>query len=258
MKKAIAYAVAAVLAGLSGAVSAAGEVKLQEVTSIVSTKYGQSQQGTSLQASVKKLAFSKQVYAHYQKLDGSWVDLPLSYVRAAGEGQELWATSIPLPVNTTQDLQFALKYVVNGQTYWDNNNGNNYFIPKNSGATLGSGLNVYNLYFQPTLRVGVSDTTLSGVAVLKNLAVQKDVTVQYSTDNWVTVKTAVATYSSTPWAGAYSSAPNPNAAGYEVWNFALNVGNATEVAYAIKYVVNGETHWDNNFGQNYRTTLVRQ
>jgi hypothetical protein len=258
MNKAVWYGMGVFLAASSSLASAAGEVKLQEVTSIVSSKYGQSQQGTTIQATIKNLAFSKQVFAHYQRVDGTWTDLPLAYVRATGDGKEVWSTSLGLPLNTTQDVQFALKYVVNGQTYWDNNNGANYFVPKDSGATLGAGVNVYAHSYQPAIRLGVSDQYVHGAVVLKNLAVQKDVTVQYSTDNWATTRTAVATFALNPWTGAYSSAQNPNAAGFEVWNYTLNVGGANEVAYAIRYVVNGETHWDNNFGQNYRTNIERQ
>lgn len=259
MKKAIWTALGLGLVACSTGATAAGEVRLQQVTSIVSSKYGISQQGSTFEANVANLAYNKQVFAHYKREDGSWVDLPLTYSRPAGSGREIWTTSYSPPLNTTVDLQFALKYVVNGQTYWDNNNGGNYFVPKDSGAHLGAGINVLNLYHQPTVRLGVSDTSVYGAAALRNLAVLKDVTIVYSTDNWATTKSTTATYSPNHWAGAYSSAANPNADGIEVWPFSLNVGaGASQVDYAIRYTVNGEVHWDNNGGQNYRSALVRQ
>jgi len=259
MKHAIWHSIGLAFALASGAATAAGEVKLQQVTSIVSSKYGISQQGTTFQANVANLAYNKQVYAHYKREDGSWIDIPLSYTRAAGAGREIWTAPFGLPLNTTNDVQFALRYVANGQTYWDNNNGSNYFVPKDSGTTLGPGLKVYNLYHQDTARIGASDQYVYGTAVLKNLAVNKAVTVVYSTDNWATTKTASASYSPNHWAGAYSSAPNPNGAGDEAWTFSLQVGTAaTQVDYAVRYVVNGETFWDNNGGGNYRTVIVRQ
>jgi hypothetical protein len=259
MKNAIWQGVGLGLAMCSTLAVAAGEIKLQLASSIVSSKYGISQQSSTFEANVANLAYNKQVFAHYKQSDGTWVDLPLSYNRSVGSGREIWSTSYSPPLNSTIDLQFALKYVVNGQTYWDNNNGNNHFVPKDSGAHLGAGINVYNLYYQPTVRLGLSDQYVYGAAALKNLAVLKDVTVVYSTDNWTTTKYASASYSPNHWAGAYSSAPNPNAAGFEVWPFSLNVGTgASQVDYAIRYTVNGEVHWDNNGGQNYRSALVRQ
>jgi len=259
MKNAVWQGLGALLAVVSFGAHAAGEVKLQQVTSIVSSKYGISQQGTTFEANVANLAYSKQVYAHYKREDGTWIDIPLAYNRAAGNGREIWTAPYGLPLNTTNDVQFALKYIVNGQTYWDNNGGSNYFVPKDSGATLGPGLNVYNLYYQPTSRVGANDAYQYGTVVVRNLAVTKDIAVVYSTDNWATSKTASTTYSPNHWTGAYSSATNPNAAGFEAWAFSLHVGTtATQVDYAIRYTVNGETFWDNNGGQNYRTTIVRQ
>jgi len=259
MKKAIWNVVGLGLAVWSTVATAAGEIKLQQVTSIVSTKYGISQQGSTFEANVANLAYNKQVFAHYKREDGTWVDLPLTYSRSAGSGREIWTTSYSPPLNTTIDLQFALKYVVNGQTYWDNNAGGNYFVPKDSGAHLGAGINIHNLYHQPAVRLGYSDAYVYGAAALRNLAVLKDVTIVYSTDNWVTTKSTTASYSPNHWAGAYSSAANPNADGIEVWPFSLNVGTgATQVDYAIRYTVNGEVHWDNNGGQNFRSSLVRQ
>ena len=59
------------------------------------------------------------------------------------------------------------------------------------------------------------------------------------------------------WSSAYSTAANPNSYGYETWNFKLDVGNATQVEYAISYTANGQTYWDNNYGRNYFTRIVR-
>ena len=49
--------------------------------------------------------------------------------------------------------------------------------------------------------------------------------------------------------------PNPNAAGFEEWTFGLDVGSATSVEYAIAYTADGQTYWDNNFGDNYTSVI---
>lgn len=259
MKQSIRATVALAIATTWTGAHAAGEVTLQQVTSTVSSRYGMSQQGTTFEANVANIAFNKQVFAHYRGPDGAWVDVPLTFKRRLGEGREIWSGGLGLPLNTTHDVQFALKYVVNGQTYWDNNRGANYFVPKDSGASLGAGVKVYDLYHQATARLGTTDTHVHGTVVLKNLAVAKAVDVVYSTDRWASSGTVAATYSPSHWAGAYSTAANPNGTGHEVWVYSLPVDtSATQVEYAIRYRVNGETFWDNNGGLNYRTSIERQ
>lgn len=99
--------------------------------------------------------------------------------------------------------------------------------------------------------------TFTGQVTLKNLAYAKQVEIVYTVDGWQTQRQASAAYSSTFWYGAYSSASNPNALGAEEWTFGLDVSGGSTVEYAIAYTVDGQTYWDNNFGHNYRATLVR-
>lgn len=237
---------------------AVNEVKFQKVQSVVSTRYGQSQQNVRFEANVANLAFAKQVFAHMRRTDGSWFDLPLSFNRRISNNREIWEGSYSPPLNTPHDLLFTLKYVVNGQTYWDNNGGQNYAMARDAGSKLASGLNVYNGNYSPTMALGASESHVYGWATVRNLAFAKVVRVRYSTDNWATTKIANASYSPYFWSSWYSSATNPNQYGFEEWRFSLNVGTAaTQVAYAIEYTVNGQTWWDNNYGRNYHTAIVR-
>lgn len=197
---------------------------------------------------VDNLSPQKQVFIH-TKQNNIWKDLPLKFDHSVANGKEVWTQSFerPHPTTTGQvvaDLEFDVKYQVNGKTYWDNNNGNNYLIQNrdNSGGTILFATNVS----LDSVRVD-SFGQMDGLIDVKNLASNKQIKVVYSTDNWATVKTASATFS-----GIFSDLKN------EEWHFILDVNSADrQVVYAISYTVNGNTYWDNNFGVNYYTILTQ-
>ena len=254
------FGVLLALFGLMGslAASAAGEIQLLRAQSSVSYAEGLHYQQPTIDALVANLGYTKQVSVHLLNAQGVWVDIPLSYSRPAGAGYELWSANRTafdgLLGYSTLNLTFALKYVVNGQTYWDNNGGKNYSVAADSGSYLPV-LNVYNSNYQAQVYASQGGPYIYGTVTVRNIAYAKQITVIYSTDNWVTTQTAVATYSPNYWLNAYSSASNPNQYGFEEWTFGINTGTATKVQYAIAYAVNGQTYWDNNFGQNYSVTI---
>lgn len=240
------------LALMSSTAFAAGEVKLLKVNSIHTT-YKNSYHRGRFEAIVANLAYAKQVSIYMKKSDGTWADFPLAYNRAATAGNEVWAADFANNLPSYADpLEFAVKYQVNGQTYWDNNNGANYKIARNGGTILVN-TNVYGNYRAEDYASNV----YYGVVTVKNLAPTKDIKVHYSTDGWQTTKVANATFNPYYWNNAYSSVTNPNSYGFEEWQFQLDVGVAPQVEYAIRYNVNGQTYWDNNFGRNYVTRLLR-
>lgn len=259
MKKIISLFLALSLSAFSFAAMAANEVQLLRAWSLVSTRYGMSVQQPRFDVVVANLAYAKQVYVHLKKADGRWVDVPLAFNRAADNGREVWSGTYTNSDQNgltfqTWDPEFSIKYVVNGQTYWDNNGGKNYVIGRDTGNFL-KGVNVLHADWQPT--VSAYGTQFHGSVTVRNVAYTKQVRVVYSTDGWKTSKTAWATFNPHLWAGAYSSASNPNSYGFEEWSFTLDVGTASQVEYAIAYNANGLTVWDNNFGRNYKTLLQR-
>lgn len=237
--------------------NAAGEVNLLKAQSMESSYKGYWLTG-KFEAQVKNLGYNKLVSIYLKTKDGSWVDYPLSYSRS-GYNIELWSADFNLYTlpNTDNTLEFAVKYQVNGNTYWDNNGGNNYKHPKNGGSLLGNGFKVYNGVFSPEISLGTTETTWSGYATVQNIAYSKIVQVKYSTDGWATSKIANATYNPYFWNSSYFVIANPNTLGFEEWNFKLDVGNASQVEYAIAYSVSGQTYWDNNLGRNYYSRIVR-
>lgn len=244
---------------MANAAFAANEISFQKGSSIVSTRYGQSSQSMIFEVTVDNLGANKQVFAHVNTPSSSWVDVPLSFNRAISGNREVWRGSFSRPLNTVFDVEVAFKYVVNGQTYWDTNNNQNYNIASDSGHLLASGLNVYKNNYTTSITIPTAATTIPGGVTVRNLGASKTVNVHYTTDNWATTSVANASFDAFAWSGAYSSAPNPNQYDSEEWAYSLNVGTtATEIEYKIEYVINGQTYWDDNTGLNYHSTIVRQ
>jgi hypothetical protein len=238
--------VAALVLGPSAA-SAADEVKLLRAVSYDHSTIGQegnTWQDLYFDVKVKNLAFQKQVFVHIQDPCGgtSWVDVQGAFVQAAGpDGYELWRVTKGIGAfGGKGPFTFVVGYTVNGVTYWDNNNGNNFVVPVNQPLPS----NVQGLVLgDPNVLVRaatVASGTFSGEIHLRNIAFSKAVTVVYTTDNWATQHNLSASY-----------AAGPTGNGFEAWSFSTSVGSATSVQFAVSYTVNGQTYWDNNFNMNY-------
>ena len=188
--------------------------------------------------------------------EGNWTNLPASYLAPSGNGQELWRASYHRSSNL-HDLEFVVRYEVAGQVYWDNNNGQNYYVAANAGVYLAPGFTVLANSFAPyTINYAPGQPfQFYGSVAVQNIDYAKSVTIVYSTDGWQTVNEVSAQYSPGYYYGMYSSTSNPNQFGVEVWTFNMNLGYATEVEYAIRYEVNGQTFWDNNNGLDYYTEI---
>lgn len=178
-------------------------------------------------------ASNKAVYVHYETAtQEEWLDAQASYVGKLDANTELWKAS----VSGMGTGQFAIKYIGDGQVYWDNNNGNDYSNSDVLGTAIVSA---------QRLRYAQNGYYLS-VAV-KNLAYNKVVRVRYTLDNWATYQDADLTYSA-PITGTNN----------ELWSTTLNVPTFTDgFEFCIYYQVNGQTYWDNNFGSNYDSSYYR-
>ncbi len=224
-------------------------------------------------AEVANLAYTKKVYVHHKMNDGTWADFPLSYMKAGDNGSEIWGMelsyggygSVIVP-GTNIDLsangfgtEYTLKYVVNGQIFWDNNGGRNYTVANpyaSDGMYLQNGLNISADTYHSTYNKYNTGRELQVYADVRNISYQKDIKLVYSTDDWKTVKYATVNFLQYYSVGNGSVLPNPNVYGIEKWSVIVSLGNAdTKVSYALSYKVNGVEYWDNNFGKNY--TLYR-
>lgn len=175
-------------------------------------------------------AANKAVYVHHRTYAGSWEDTAATYVTKLDANTEIWKATI----FGTNVGQYSIKYVGDGQTYWDNNNGDNY--------------SCYDVFGQANVRAARSYSQIPSsynIRVnVKNLAYAKVVKVRYTQDNWATYQDVNLSYQYTRTDTDIDT---------EVWSVALNLDadKMDSFHYCISYEVNGQTYWDNNFGANF-------
>lgn len=200
---------------------------------------------------VRNIAYDKQVYVHHQLMDSSWVDIPASYIRQCNSTYELWGLdSTEVFGQSSFGNQFVVKYIVLGQTYWDNNNGANYTLLTPVSHMEGPGPMLGN-YINVLLRdVSSFDGYPAAYIDIRNIAYVKDVRFIYTNNNWATYVTLNAVYQSYTRTdfGSYIYWPN----GYGVERWKVDLSNITlPIQFYISYTVNGQTYYDNNYCSNY-------
>ncbi|MFP2910843.1 endonuclease [Pyxidicoccus sp. 3LFB2] len=250
-------ALLALLAGLalgftSTPALAADEIRLLKAHSAVSSRYGQVWQDVTYTLVVKNLAYEKFVYVYQKEPGGSWVNLPGTYVGPAGAGHELWQVTRQYaawttPPEATRDLEFVPRLVVGGTSYWDNNWGANYHLGRSDGPML------HNTNVLSAGSIWRDNGDLDVSVDVKNLGYTKNVVVVYTTDGWATSHEAPASYVS-GYTYAYSYIQSPNAKNVERWQAHVPAIPGTALQFYVRYQVNGQTYWDNNFGYNYAHT----
>ncbi|TAA46938.1 carbohydrate-binding protein [Corallincola spongiicola] len=249
----------------------AAQVDLIKGSSILHSRYGYNWQSFSFDIRVDNLTFDKKVSIHYRDSDGIWYDRPAVFAGSIDNSQELWqagwerVTSSPYEKKEPLELEYVIKYEVDGTTYWDNNDGQNYRLfvgegeqittPVYADFSVASKPSVYNYNGQETKVPGSFRVSL----FLQNLGYAKEVKIHYSYDNWATTYVGDAVFQAQRYLG-YASIHYPNDYGTEYWAFTTRGdeaqdSSATQVDYAISYTVNGETYWDNNFGNNYQVPV---
>ncbi|WP_054943111.1 carbohydrate-binding protein [Paenibacillus ihuae] len=202
--------------------------------------------GFSGNIEVSNLGYQKTVTIHYTPGDGKWYDTNASYQAPTDSTHEKWGFMVSTDImnnnnpqlTNAQTIQFAIKYQVNGQTYWDNNNGQNYSVSRfNESSTILGKPQVLRAYDD------LYKNTFSGSIYVKNLDYSKEVKIKYTTDNWNTTREGYASY----------SMPGNSDGSVEIWNFSFNNidPSVTQIQYAISYTAIGQTYWDNNYENNY-------
>ncbi|MEK4511393.1 hypothetical protein EJP82_03715 [Paenibacillus anaericanus] len=232
------------LGSLISASAAGNEVSL--IDSQITRFYKSGFVGFNGNIEVENLGPTKAVTVHYTTDDVTWYDTSASYVGPTTSSKEKWRFEISTSNSTTEHselkdlnfVKFAIKYDVNGQTYWDNNGYANYYNTPNNYSPTSIILGEPNLLNSHAYLIG---DTFDGSIFVKNVSPNKTVKVVYTTDNWATTQEGYASYN--------GSANNLNSV--EFWNFNFYVPNATEVKYAISLTAGGQTYWDNNYGNNF-------
>ena len=234
--------------------AARSHVALVEARSFYTSHYGIGSVNRSFTIRVKNSAYDKTVAVHHRKKDGSWLDLNAYYYDTAEDGYETWKASISWNSQYsgayTYGEEFAVKYTVNGSTYWDNNNGNNYHMVRHAGVLLGEDTNV-RLYHAGKYSYSGKTVLFCAVSV-KNIDYDKTVKIIYTTDNWNTTETVDAKYNSMYFPSYSSPVNSPNANGVEHWSYSIEKpGEGHNFEFAVSYELNGVTYWDNNYGRNF-------
>lgn len=238
---------------LSSMAFADGEVRLLSVFSSIGSHYANRWQNSKVKIAVKNLGVEKKVFLHMNDGSGEWRDIPVKFEENINGGWDLF-TSSGFTGDEIYDLTFAVKYEVNGKTYWDNNNGKNYEIEANSGHFIRPEVMVESIYASPKLHM--NNQEVWGTVVVKNLAPKKEVKFIYTTDNWNTIKSIPLEFS-TSFIYGYSHIDSPTLNGTEYWTLNFKVEEDVKtIEYAISYEVKGKIYWDNNFGRNYILEVV--
>ncbi len=211
---------------------------------------------------VENLGYHKSVELHYSINGGEWKMANCEYQSSLANNREKWFTQLSLYAYSgdypIMDIRFALKYTVNGITYWDNNQGRDYFVTTRRMLTggsyptfvLGKSSNI-KLLNAGYLTNSQGNTIFQAEAVLKNLAYNKNVSLVYTTDGWTNILVKNFSYKST------------TAGGDEIWaaDFIVSQTIATtprNINFAVSYDVNGQSYWDNNENRNYNFFLYNQ
>lgn len=177
--------------------------------------------------------------------------IPAQYVRAAEPGWEIWSVdSFEFKSRNLYHGMFAVYCEVNGQMFWDNHEGMNYFMDEMDGALFADNLIVFlnSAYYSEYLGY----TSLSGSVIVKNLAQIKKVEIVYTVDNWQSQSVAEGEFCPLYQTGAHDMLRSPNWHNTEIWTFkASGFPPVGMLMFYIRYTVNGAIYYDNNFRNNY-------
>lgn len=233
------------------------KVKLVSAMSAVGS-YNGPYQNASFTVLVKNENFDKNVIIHLNNGGEEWLDIKASYESPARNGYEIWKAYYAGSFGSTEDLTFAVKYEVSGQEYWDNNNGNDYFLGKNDGVFLNDDIYLLNYTSYDRFYAYKDQVFLDIDVAVLNLAYDKEIIIVYTTDNWQTQNEISAEFAPY-WSPVRGSITSPNAHNVEMWSVNSYIygvpKEAEEFKYYIAYTVNGTTYFDNNFGQDYSAEI---
>jgi hypothetical protein len=181
---------------------------------------------------VKSSDTAQGVRVHYSYDGSSWLISDASIFSASSDNTEIWYFRTPNTYNSGC-CNFAIEYETGDNTFWDNNENNDYYLAWFSPTKILQGCSVV------LDRVLRNSTCLFGNIVLKNISYEKQVKVIFSMDEWQTYEEAEAFFE------------NEMSEELERWHFSIPVSSGNKINLAIQYVVGGATFLDNNFENDY-------
>lgn len=204
---------------------------------------------TQISAKVKNIAFAKDVVLHYAQPDGTWVERPLTWQKNFGAYD-----TFSLSDSTFVTTEFVIRYAVDGQTFWDNNDGANYHVDEGRPNTVGGNVVLNKATARRGLQAGggfvFTTSWVEGKIFVKNLSFNKRVGIRLSANGWLSFQDTDASFNGTV-------AVAEGLSQVEMWNFKTPELNLDESTPDFKFAVfynnrdTGEWFWDNNFAQDY-------
>lgn len=233
------------------------EIQLVYARSIVSTQGGYSVQALEFAVLVKNLAFAKHVAVHWAGDDDVWQLLPAGYSCPSGRGRELWqakTSCCPLAGQPPGKIRFALRYLVPGREYWDNNHNRDYCLALSAGVLLGPGNLLAHIGYNPVFSPG--ETGLSVAVAVHRSVRAKRVFVRWTTDNWQTYHQSPCSLQRNcvdPVVKNHSAkSVHSSVSQYmPIWTCRIKTRKGFRVQYAIGCKTETREIWDNNLGINY-------
>lgn len=236
------------------------EIQLVYARSIVSPQGEYTVQALEFAVLVKNLAFAKHVGVHWAGDDNVWQVLPASYSCPSGRGRELWqakTSCCPLAGQLPGKIRFALRYLVEGHEYWDNNRNRDYCLTPSAGLLPGPGVLLAHIGYNPVFSPG--GTGLSVAVAVHRSVRAKRVFVRWTTDNWQTYHQSPCALQRNGVDPAVKKSKNNSAKSVHfsvpqnmvIWSCRIKTRKGFRVQYAIGCKTETREIWDNNLGINY-------
>jgi hypothetical protein len=198
---------------------------------------------------VANLARDKDVAVVYSSNGGPWLEgPPAGYLRSPTSDRDLFF----FEGLGGMDVQFAIRYRVHGQEFWDNAGGQNYRVQM-AMSSQGAGL------------VATRSALGSGRDVVTTEAHDCDgpasvcITVLVRSRGPEQHVNIVSSVDGAPWTSTPASSVNETAAGDAgTWTARIDgLGAANTMTFAVSAEQAGATTWDNAYGPNYACNAAR-
>jgi maltose 6'-phosphate phosphatase len=226
------------------------EIQLLYAANTMTEEEGLIQQNLFFFVLVKNLAFVKKIDVVWAGEDGVWHTLPAMFHSMSEPNSEYWNATATF--HSTPDIalpgtiQFALRYEVMGQEYWDNNRGLNYVSQARSCIQAAEDHPVLNLGLHQRL---VDDQLHVPITVAINHPFQADnVSIHWTTDDWQHTNMTPCHLKSRL---ALERDEHIIEDGAQIWTGLLNIDQDFRLQYSICSKSEDHILWDNNVGRNY-------
>lgn len=229
------------------------KIQLLYVANEISKVRGVLRQELSFFISIHNLAFSKKVEIVWAGDDGIWHTLAAMYHSGAEQNREYWNATVAFQQSSggslPGDIQFAVRYLVSGMEYWDNNHHQNYHCRRN--------ICLQQADHHAQLNIGYSnclwdEQKLVPITVAVNCPLHAHrVSVHWTTDDWKHTN-ITRCYLKSSLALERDGHTTPD--GVQLWKTLLNIGQDFRLQYSICCEAEHQVLWDNNHELNYATS----